>query len=245
MLASVLVASSLLLPAASVRGLVSRQQQDANSPLYLNEPSCDSYQCSITWKPGQNATANWLNAPDGNVVLDLMTNASSVVAHNIGTVPGVTTNCDAGQGAGVAVAGTTCGSASFIVATEWVGGNYTLRAMSQNQPSIESYTDVILVVADPANTASVAFSLEGATATATATSNGTSPSSSSVASSSSSAGSSSSSSKSGANPTTAAPTTSKSSSADAAIASLRSHDTALVVASTLAAAVFASVFVIL
>ncbi|PWN90570.1 hypothetical protein FA10DRAFT_260382 [Acaromyces ingoldii] len=242
MLASVLVASSLLLPAASVRGLVSRQQQDANSPLYLNEPSCDSYQCSITWKPGQNATANWLNAPDGNVVLDLMTNASSVVAHNIGTVPGVTSNCDAGQGAGVAVAGTTCGSASFIVATEWVGGNYTLRAMSQNQPSIESYTDVILVVADPANTASVAFSLEGATATAT--SNGTSASSS-VAGSSPSAGSSSSSSKSGANPTTAAPTTSKSSSADAAIASLRSHDTALVVASTLAAAVFASVFVIL
>lgn len=259
MFASTLVASALLLSPsatasyASPKALAVRQQQDANTPLYLDEPSCDSYQCAITWKPGQNATANWLNAPDGNVILDLMTNASSVLAYNIGTVPGVTSNCDAGQGAGVAVSGVTCGSASWIVASEWIGGNFTLRASSQNQPNVESYTDVILVVADPSNTASVPFSLEGATATSSSTASaaGASSVSSSAASSvpsasgSGSASSASSSSSGSASATSAAPSSSSSAGSSGGTSILRSPSPVMIVASTVALVAFASLSIIL
>lgn len=51
--------------------LAARQTQDAGSPLYLDEPSCGYYQCNVTYHPGDNATAHWLDAPEGNVVLDM------------------------------------------------------------------------------------------------------------------------------------------------------------------------------
>lgn len=61
-----LVALTELTGAAKI---LSRQQQAPGTPLFLDEPSCDSYQCAVTFKPGDNATAHWLNAPAGNVVL--------------------------------------------------------------------------------------------------------------------------------------------------------------------------------
>jgi hypothetical protein len=53
------------------RGLEKRQQQQAGTPLFLDEPACDFYQCSITYYPGDKATAHWTDAPSGNVVLDM------------------------------------------------------------------------------------------------------------------------------------------------------------------------------
>lgn len=122
--------------------LHSRQQQQPGTPLFLDEPACGFYQCSISWYPGQNVTAHWLDAPDGNVILDLMADAGATFAYNVATVPGTTTNCDSeGQ--------KTCGQFSWIVPSAWVNGstygNYSLRASSQNDPSVESYTDIILV----------------------------------------------------------------------------------------------------
>lgn len=51
--------------------LQSRQQQTAGTPLFLDEPSCDSYQCTVVYYPGDNATAHWLDAPSGNVNLTM------------------------------------------------------------------------------------------------------------------------------------------------------------------------------
>lgn len=51
--------------------LKSRQQQDSGTPLFLDEPSCDFYQCAVTYYPGDNATAHWLDAPTGNVILQM------------------------------------------------------------------------------------------------------------------------------------------------------------------------------
>ena len=57
------------LPVAKL--LQSRQQQAPGTPLFLDAPACDSYQCSVIYHPGDNATAHWTDAPDGNVNLDL------------------------------------------------------------------------------------------------------------------------------------------------------------------------------
>lgn len=51
--------------------LKSRQQQSSGTPLFLDEPSCDFYQCAITYYPGDNATAHWTDAPSGNVILEM------------------------------------------------------------------------------------------------------------------------------------------------------------------------------
>lgn len=103
--------------AAAAGHLVARQQQDKNTPLYLDEPACDSYQCSVIYHPGDNATAHWLNAPTGNVNLDLLTNASTVVFTKIAVVPGVSSHWAVSDGA------KTCGQFSWIVPTAWAGGN--------------------------------------------------------------------------------------------------------------------------
>ncbi|KDN47956.1 hypothetical protein K437DRAFT_267728 [Tilletiaria anomala UBC 951] len=135
------------LVARAEASLLQRQQQDPNTPLYLNSPACDFYQCSVNVTWGDTMVANWLNAPAGDVIIDLMTNASSAVAYNVATVPGTSQKgyCDAGFGIGVDVEGTTCGRFEWIIPSTWAAGNYTLRAMSKDQPDIQSYTDVILI----------------------------------------------------------------------------------------------------
>ncbi|KAN0066532.1 hypothetical protein ACQY0O_000626 [Thecaphora frezii] len=126
--------------------LAVRQQQDPNTPLYLNSPYCNYYQCSVIWGAGDKAVVNWLNAPAGDVQVDLMTDASSKLAYKIATAPAVSDSCDAGNGYGVAVKGTTCGGFVFTVPSSWANGNYTMRASSVQKPSIDSYTDVILIM---------------------------------------------------------------------------------------------------
>lgn len=167
--------------------LQSRQQQAAGTPLFLDEPACGFYQCSITWYPGQNVTAHWLDAPDGNVVLDMMADAGATFAYNVATVPGTTTNCDSeGQ--------KTCGQFSWIVPSAWVNGttygNYSLRASSQNNPSVESYTDIILVKPQNGTQTDIPFKALDpiASGTGNATSS-TSPSSSSTSGSNAPTGS--------------------------------------------------------
>lgn len=52
-------------------GLEARQQQAEGTPLFLNSPFCNFFQCAVTWKAGDQAVVNWLNAPDGDVQVDL------------------------------------------------------------------------------------------------------------------------------------------------------------------------------
>ncbi|EPQ31956.1 uncharacterized protein PFL1_00155 [Pseudozyma flocculosa PF-1] len=125
--------------------LVARQQQDPNTPLFLNSPFCNYFQCSIIVVAGDPVVVNWLNAPPGDVQVDLMTDNSSKLAYSIARAPGVSQTCDAGQGYGVPVPGTTCGGFVFTVPSAWANGNYSMRATSVQNPSIDSYTDVILI----------------------------------------------------------------------------------------------------
>ena len=71
-----LTLTAFLLPLMSVIAspspvLKARQTQAVGTPLYLDEPSCDSYQCAVTKVPGDTLTAHWLDAPAGNVVLTM------------------------------------------------------------------------------------------------------------------------------------------------------------------------------
>ncbi|CAO1635244.1 unnamed protein product [Sympodiomycopsis kandeliae] len=155
--------SSFTLLLASVLALVqvgqsfslqSRQYQDPNSPLLVDYPSCAYYKCIVTWQHGQSTHINWINAPDGQVQLDLMTNDNNDVAYPIANVssPSQPGYCDAGEGVGVVVKGKQCGQFAFIVPTEWTPGrNYSVRALLQGNPSIESYTDVVQIKAAEGN----------------------------------------------------------------------------------------------
>ncbi|PWN35463.1 uncharacterized protein FA14DRAFT_42180 [Meira miltonrushii] len=156
--------------------LQSRQQQQPGTPLFLDEPACGFYQCDITWYPGQNVTAHWLDAPEGNVILDMMADAGATFAYNVATVPGTTTNCDSeGQ--------KTCGQFSWIVPSAWVNGstygNYSLRASSQSNQSVESYTDIILVKPSNGTKTNIPFKALDPVAAGTGNSSSTSSSSSS------------------------------------------------------------------
>lgn len=58
---------------------------------------------NITW--GDTIPVNWLNAPQGNVSIDLVKNPGGDLAYHIATVPGTSEPgyCDAGFGLGTVV----------------------------------------------------------------------------------------------------------------------------------------------
>ncbi len=124
-----------------------RQYQDPNSPLVINEPSCDFYQCIIYWVPGSQVAVNWINPTQGTVQVDLMTNNNSDVAYNVGTYPATSNTCDAGAGYGQpGPNGAQCGGFVFSVPSSWNAGNYSaLRAMSVQDQNLQSYTDKIYI----------------------------------------------------------------------------------------------------
>ena len=108
----------------SLQPMAPRQYQDPNSPLLVDYPSCSFYRCIVDWTHGQQTYVNWINAPNGDVQIDLMTNDNNDVAYPIAntTSPSPSSTCDAGQGEGVAVQGKACGRFTFIVPTEWTPG---------------------------------------------------------------------------------------------------------------------------
>ncbi|PWN39855.1 hypothetical protein IE81DRAFT_326118 [Ceraceosorus guamensis] len=176
--------------ASQLLSLNARQEPLSNTPLYLNAPACDFYQCSVNLSVGGNLAVNWLNPPAGDVNIDLMGNASSYVAHHVATVASNSEGdrCDAGAGVGQQNNGVKCGRYEFIIPNGWEG-NYTVRASLVQDPSVESYTDVVLIGpnATATNLPTTVVPINGAPA-ATSTAAGNSSSSGSPAATSSSAG---------------------------------------------------------
>ncbi|KAJ9477074.1 hypothetical protein PHBOTO_000770 [Pseudozyma hubeiensis] len=143
--AAVLAAPAL---AAVAPKLQVRQYQDPNSMLVIDEPSCNFYQCTIYWAPGQQVAVNWYNPPStGDVQIDLMTNNNSDVAYTVGVAPAISNTCDAGNGYGQPGSdGKQCGGFVFTVPSSWTAGNYSaLRAMSVQDQNLQSYTDKIYI----------------------------------------------------------------------------------------------------
>ncbi|SPO19720.1 uncharacterized protein UTRI_00111_B [Ustilago trichophora] len=149
-LAKILAAAAVLAApalAAATPKLQVRQYQDPNSQLVMNEPACDFYRCYIFWQPGTQVAVNWINPPQGTVQVDLMLNNNTQVAYNVGTAPAISNTCDAGAGFGQpGPNGAQCGGFVFTVPSSWNAGNYSgLRAMSIQNPSLDSYTDMIYI----------------------------------------------------------------------------------------------------
>ncbi|SNX81383.1 uncharacterized protein MEPE_00088 [Melanopsichium pennsylvanicum] len=149
LLARVMAAAVLAAPilAAVSPKLLTRQYQDPNSELVINNPACDFYRCYIFWEPGTQVAVNWINPPQGSVQVDLMTNNNSDVAYNVGTAPAVSNTCDAGSGYGQpGPNGAECGGFVFTVPSSWNAGNYSgLRAMSVENQDLQSFTDMIYI----------------------------------------------------------------------------------------------------
>ncbi|CCF53791.1 hypothetical protein NDA14_001101 [Ustilago hordei] len=145
--AAAVLAAPALVVASSLQRLETRQYQDPNSMLVIDEPSCDFYQCTIYWEPGTQVAVNWINPPQGTVKIDLMTNNNSDVAYTVGTAPAISNTCDAGQGYGrPGPNGAQCGGFVFTVPSSWNAGNYSaLRAMNVENESLQSYTDKIYI----------------------------------------------------------------------------------------------------
>lgn len=177
--AAILTAPAL---AAAAPKLEIRQYQDPNSTLVIDEPSCDFYQCTIYWSPGQQVAVNWYNPPSqGNVQIDLMTNNYSQVAYTVGVAPPTSSTCDAGAGYGQpGPDGRQCGGFVFTVPSSWNAGNYTaLRAMSTQDENLQSFTDKIYITHNSTTSDNAPFSIVsgstvgGTSSTAASSSTGT------------------------------------------------------------------------
>ncbi|GAC96644.1 hypothetical protein PHSY_004227 [Pseudozyma hubeiensis SY62] len=144
--AAVLAAPAL---AAVAPKLQLRQYQNPDSTLVIDEPSCNFYQCTIYWAPGQQVAVNWYNPPSsGDVQIDLMANNdTSELAYTVGVAPAISNTCDAGNGYGQPGSnGKQCGGFVFTVPSSWNAGNYSaLRAMSVQDQNLVSYTDKIYI----------------------------------------------------------------------------------------------------
>ncbi|GAK62599.1 cytoplasmic protein [Moesziomyces antarcticus] len=147
-----------------------RQYQDPNSPLVINEPSCDFHQCIIYWVPGSQVAVNWINPTQGTVQVDLMTNNNSDVAYNVGTYPATSNTCDAGAGYGQpGPNGAQCGGFVFSVPSSWNAGNYSaLRAMSVQDQNLQSYTDKIYITQNDTTSKNAPFSIVSGSSAGTA-----------------------------------------------------------------------------
>jgi len=157
--------------------LETRQYQNPDSTLVINNPACDFYQCTIYWEPGTQVAVNWANPPTGTVQVDLMTNNNSDVAYNIGTAPATSNTCDAGAGYGnPGPNGATCGGFVFTVPSSWAAGNYSsVRAMNVQDTNLQSYTDKVYITHNSTTPTNVNLSIvSGSTVGGTSTAAGSS-----------------------------------------------------------------------
>ncbi|KAJ1030531.1 hypothetical protein NDA16_001440 [Ustilago loliicola] len=159
--AAVVLAAPALAAASLIQRLEARQYQDPNSPLVINEPSCNFYQCIIYWEPGQQVAVNWINPPQGTVKIDLMANNNSDVVYTVGTAPAISNTCDAGAGYGQpGPNGAQCGGFVFTVPSSWNAGNYSgLRAMNVENENLQSFTDKIAITKNSTTSNDAALSI--------------------------------------------------------------------------------------
>ncbi|GAA5839119.1 hypothetical protein JCM5353_007717 [Sporobolomyces roseus] len=116
--------------------------------LYITEPACGFYQCTVTWNIGEEVAVNWLGPPGGNVAVSLMSNIGGPTYVITNSIAGTSQEgyCDAGYGLGVVAPGHECGRVQFVVPSGWEKmDNYTIVVQSLNNPDQIGYTDKITI----------------------------------------------------------------------------------------------------
>ncbi|GAA5838164.1 hypothetical protein JCM3766R1_001844 [Sporobolomyces carnicolor] len=116
--------------------------------LYITEPACGYYRCTVTWHIGEQVAVNWLGPPGGNVAVSLMSNIGGPTYPITNSIAGTSQEgyCDAGYGVGVVAPGHECGRVEFVVPAGWQKmDNYTIVVQSLDQPDEIGYTDMITI----------------------------------------------------------------------------------------------------
>ncbi|GAA6008495.1 hypothetical protein JCM11491_004498 [Sporobolomyces phaffii] len=118
--------------------------------LYITEPACGYYRCTVTWKIGEEVAVNWLGPPGGNVAVSLMSNIGGPTYPIVNNIAGTSQEgyCDSGYGLGVVAPGHECGRVQFVVPSGWQKmDNYTIVVQSLDHPDEVGYTDMITIAA--------------------------------------------------------------------------------------------------
>ncbi|GAA5932134.1 hypothetical protein JCM10213_006765 [Rhodosporidiobolus nylandii] len=151
--------SSLALPAlAGIAFAAKHSNLAANNPddptgklLYVTEPACGFYQCSVTWPVGSPVAVNWLGPPPGNVSVSLASNVGGPTYLIVDSIAATSQEgyCDSGYGLGVVAPGHECGRVEFVVPEGWQKmDNYTIVVQSLSDQSLAGYTDRITIAAE-------------------------------------------------------------------------------------------------
>ncbi|GAA5973517.1 hypothetical protein JCM11641_007094 [Rhodosporidiobolus odoratus] len=118
--------------------------------LYITEPACGFYRCTVTWPVGSQVAVNWLGPPAGNVAVSLQSNIGGPTYAIVDSMIAISQEgyCDAGYGMGVVAPGHECGRVEFVVPEDWKQmQNYTIVVQSLSDESLAGYTDMITIAA--------------------------------------------------------------------------------------------------
>ncbi|GAA5903065.1 uncharacterized protein JCM6883_002681 [Sporobolomyces salmoneus] len=140
--------------ASSTKHKVNAAENNPDDPtgkvLYITEPACGFYRCTVTWNIGESVAVNWLGPPGGDVAVSLMSNIGGPTYVITNSIAGTSQEgyCDSGYGLGVVAPGHECGRVEFVVPDGWEKmNNYTIVVQSLNNPDEIGYTDMITIAA--------------------------------------------------------------------------------------------------
>ncbi|GAA5870564.1 hypothetical protein JCM3774_003709 [Rhodotorula dairenensis] len=118
------------------------------TPLYVTEPACGFFRCTVTWPVGAQVAVNWINPIEGNVSVSLQSNIGGPTYMIAPSIPAISQEgyCDSGAGVGVVQPGHECGMVQFVVPEAWERmDNYTIVVMSLADSNTIGYTDSITI----------------------------------------------------------------------------------------------------
>ncbi|KAK4053643.1 hypothetical protein OIO90_003882 [Microbotryomycetes sp. JL221] len=147
-----LVAVGLSRPLILVAAQSANPDDPSGTPLYITDPACGFYQCSVTWQKGETVAVNWINPVRGQVSVELVSTIGGPTYTIVSSIPGTSQEgyCDSGYGPRVLAPGRECGRIRFTVPSGWQElVNYTIAVTSLDNPSIIGYTDNVNIVAAP------------------------------------------------------------------------------------------------
>ncbi|GAA6059937.1 hypothetical protein JCM10212_003077 [Sporobolomyces blumeae] len=156
-LSSFLVALALYASSSVSTAKKTKQNAAENNPddptgkiLYITEPACGFYRCTVTWSIGEQVAVNWLGPPGGDVSVSLQSNIGGPTYPIVDSIAGTSQEgyCDAGYGVGTVAPGHECGRVEFVVPSGWEKmNNYTIVVQSLSNPDEIGYTDMITIAA--------------------------------------------------------------------------------------------------